>query len=599
MNAKVKLFLIITTCGNLMAQEQSALEDASVEIIRLHFNQKSQVLVREDGNDSIIKDIADRVVQRIEKEYMIPMEINDDQFRDFFCKVYFLDSADQILRHDKPGAHTFSSFCPKRLVVLKIKNVSLNYYDEMELLLESVFFVNSRVHSDVLIEPTEGNIFLYTFDLYQENSCERSHAPIKIDKFDVLKGEFERPSVHFSDKKLQNFHSCPLKVGVGAHYPPFLFEKKGKLTGMEWDMMNLLAETLKFQIKVEYKEPQVFDWNMFQLLIDKKLDVSLGYHVINTKLSEMFSLSQPHYQTSIVFFASRLLEIRTPLEKFLLPFKVEVWYMIAGLMLSWNIVFIILNSIPGILDSNNGQYIYASYLVMLGSPINIFKFKTTFSRILGMVFMLSFVITRTAYVGKLYGNFNTNSGIQFDDYTHAFQRGYVPFISKFMLPFLDRMPDITEKAVVNNEPTIEKALDSSIKTKGKYLMACPRRMLLFFRKDDYNYWKFYILKDSIFHQHLTLYFQFNSAISETFGQTISLLKAYGLIDKIDSKYVGNMLSRRFPRPTQMTPIAMTNLEVEFLIWISMCLLSTAFFVVELLSQNVKCLARIIVIVNEY
>lgn len=102
MEAFIVSLLIIAFYGGFSFQDKhgrdtSALEDASVEMIRLHFVDRWQIIVREDGDDFVIQDMAQRILQRIENNLIIPVEVNNHQFRDFYCKVYFLDSADQIL----------------------------------------------------------------------------------------------------------------------------------------------------------------------------------------------------------------------------------------------------------------------------------------------------------------------------------------------------------------------------------------------------------------------------------------------------------------------------------------------------------------------
>lgn len=136
----------------------------------------------------------------------------------------------------------------------------------MNVFFHDIFYPNSRLYSDILIDWPPGSVLLYTYNMYQENVCNEEHPPVQIDKFDVLKGAFENPDNHFRADKLNDFHSCPLRLIVGSIYPPFLFEDGGNLSGMEWDMMNLLAETLNFRIEVVYNDRNFFDFKAMELV---------------------------------------------------------------------------------------------------------------------------------------------------------------------------------------------------------------------------------------------------------------------------------------------------------------------------------------------
>lgn len=89
-----RVVILIVIFGQLSLIRTCFLEKAALEFIRLHFKEQSQYLVNEENQQQfIVKDLAERVIRKVQKNFMIPIEINEDPFRDFYCKIYFVDSA--------------------------------------------------------------------------------------------------------------------------------------------------------------------------------------------------------------------------------------------------------------------------------------------------------------------------------------------------------------------------------------------------------------------------------------------------------------------------------------------------------------------------
>lgn len=90
--------VLLISIGKPTFAKKSFLKEAALEFVRLHFKDQSQYMVGENnGVNYHIKDMAEWVILKAQQEYNIPVEINDNPYRDFYCKIYFLESSDLFL----------------------------------------------------------------------------------------------------------------------------------------------------------------------------------------------------------------------------------------------------------------------------------------------------------------------------------------------------------------------------------------------------------------------------------------------------------------------------------------------------------------------
>lgn len=276
------------------------------------------------------------------------------------------------------------------------------------------------------------------------------------------------------------------------------------------------------------------------------------------------------------------MESRTKIEKFLLPFKEEIWWMMLGLFLICNIIILTLRISLKNRKIHNDRYLYASFLVVFGSPTIYFKFISKKSRIFGGAIMILFLFLRSAYIAKLYGKYNANSGLELEYPQEAFERGYQIFAPVALAPYLRQIPEMSKEIIIKPGRQVSDSFSYFMTLKKKYLLACSERIVFFRRRINLTLWKLYKLKSTIFRQHLTLYFNLNSALPERFSGQILKLSAYGFSRDIDDKYHGTSGNDKFGETCETNAIKINNLEVEFEIWICMCFASFLVFILELL-----------------
>lgn len=165
-----------------------------------------------------------------------------------YCNMIMVDSFESLENTNIAEYNSFYDSIEYYFIFLQITGDRL--FLEMEKILRYCLD-NYWLHCNVMIETIEGDVNIYTYFPFQDGKCFQTHA-ILINQF--LGDRFVN-TIMFPDK-LQNFHSCPVKLNTWET-PPFIICQPNcthtnyKIAGFEMMMMDALSRNMNFTIDVE------------------------------------------------------------------------------------------------------------------------------------------------------------------------------------------------------------------------------------------------------------------------------------------------------------------------------------------------------------
>ncbi|XP_055325489.1 uncharacterized protein LOC129579433 [Sitodiplosis mosellana] len=317
-----------------------------------------------------------------------------------------------------------------RYYTIVLTKYIVNYSEIVRRMLNDFWSLN--IANVVVLTPGKDykKVFLYTFFPYTPEHCEIV-KPIVLDHFENGSFVNER-SVPIFPEKFNNFHKCPLSVST-YNFTPFVFlmpQPNGSyyLDGIEGTIIRVLSQQLNFTVNVllsrtnilknitnsstvenkKYKLPR-----SLELISNGSANFTVGATVVAESRARIYSMTFAHFYGSLIF-AIPPGRPYTSFEKLSFPFKMRVWACICVLFLIAAIVIVILklsskekrdfffgksNNMP---IFNMVSHCFGGTTTFIAMPVR------NFARTLLMIWLLTTLVLRNAYQGKLYDNLRGN-----------------------------------------------------------------------------------------------------------------------------------------------------------------------------------------------
>lgn len=331
---------------------------------------------------------------------------------------------------EKKNSFSFMLFDDEKNFTSAFKNFEMNLFDVHGFYViaftqqaingskVSEVFWSKMIYNVVILtkpDPSSSEIYLSTFYPFQENLCQRISSTT-INKF--INNSWI--NMNFFPEKLKNFNQCPLKVGTIDDEAAFFQIDLGNGTfvydGSDVKMLNVLAEVLNFQIKINYS----LDWGDIQdngsasgvldQVISGDSDMIMGYFM-ELKRSRFMDYSSAYYFYSFVVVVP-LGAPFTSIENLVRPFTFTVWAaLIVTVICAVSLIFIFnLKSVMvknSIFVNNHQNSYYNLLMIILGGSIKTLP-KRDFPRLLMMTFVVFCLIMRTVYQSKMFKYLQAN-----------------------------------------------------------------------------------------------------------------------------------------------------------------------------------------------
>ncbi|XP_043659462.1 uncharacterized protein LOC122624089 [Drosophila teissieri] len=399
----------------------------------------------------------------------------------------------------------------------------------------------------VLAQLEDGTVATYSYKIFKGN-CRPGITVRQINHFDRITGE---PQQHMQDLyPVRNGHlgDCPVNVSA-THLPPHLIYKRYSehppppgnesipaedLSGIDWDMLQLLAKVLRFRIQLFMpQEPsQIFgEGNVtgcFKQLADGVVSIAIGGLSGSDKRRSLFSKSTVYHQSHFVMVVrrDRYLGRFGPL---FLPFRGKVWGVIIAMLLLAVLSTCALRSRLRLRHPMENLFV-----VIVGNPIPEQRLPTRgFLRYLVASWMLLTLVLRCAYQARLFDVLRLSrhrplpedlSGLIRDNYTMV-ANGYHDFYpleltSRQPLDFAARFERVQRAAPGERLTTISLMSNLAFWNHQHRNISC----LTFVRQPIYMY-------------HLVIYFPKRYFLRPAVDRKIKQLLSAGVLAHIERRYM--------------------------------------------------------------
>ncbi|XP_037932326.1 uncharacterized protein LOC119667112 [Teleopsis dalmanni] len=255
--------------------------------------------------------------------------------------------------------------------------------------------MDNVLNTVVMFEDLDGSIVFYTYKLFGAE-CWKDIVLSYSNKYEngVLMRNYLFP------RRLQNFYKCELRVCV-YESPPFTQIKGDKnkeidllnlnrLSGIEGDLLKILAEKLNFSVRLTISEEfgiigtESNSTGCFALLENDTVDIAIGGFSSALTHYYLFSSSYTYYDTKLIFVI-RMYWSQDHIKKLLYPFENNVCETIQ--------IFIF--------GDGNQRPVLNMVIVFLGFSLDVPP-KRNFARFLVMLWLIVTLLMRSSYQGKLF-----------------------------------------------------------------------------------------------------------------------------------------------------------------------------------------------------
>jgi hypothetical protein len=271
-----------------------------------------------------------------------------------------------------------------------------------------IFNVNiMTMHGD------DDEVLLKTFLPFQETSCHETN-PIVINKF--LRDKQIWRDREFFPYKFDNFHKCTVRAATFEYAPAVIKEKDSeslKLHGSDMKLVKGLEDILNFRLNLTFSEEPGASGMTYEngtvtglkvSLLKDELDLLFGLYYATYPNCKYMGCSQPYYAVTFNIIVPQ--QSLTSLQKFFVPFNVDVWITLTILFFIAVVIIAVLEyKVKFVRNFIIGEQIRNPYTEMLTAFIGNSTPhlpRRNFARYLLMTFILFSLVMRTVYTGGLF-----------------------------------------------------------------------------------------------------------------------------------------------------------------------------------------------------
>ncbi|KAH8270696.1 hypothetical protein KR044_006650 [Drosophila immigrans] len=270
---------------------------------------------------------------------------------------------------------------------------------------------------------TTGQVQVYNYYPYRELRCQSS-LPMHYASFQGGLGS--QPQIHvpnrtlFFDDKLDNMHSCPLRIVTFQHRPFVIIERPAanvggppRLHGIEGMLITLLAERMNFAIELIEQSakdrgvvyPNGTITGAMRMIVEGSVNLTFGAFMYNKERAQYMLPAITYTSFPIVLCVPGGHQL-TPLQRLSKPLGHLTWLCLwASVGLGCSLI-VVLQLLPRrwrrfVLGSTNPTPLLALWCTLLGG-LHPQPPRRNFARYLLVLWLLLTLVLRAAYSGELY-----------------------------------------------------------------------------------------------------------------------------------------------------------------------------------------------------
>ncbi|KAM7348601.1 uncharacterized protein ACRADG_007878 [Cochliomyia hominivorax] len=520
-----------------------------------------------------------------------------------YFNMMFIDSYKSFRKIDPGPKTTTQDYSEFYLIVLY--SSSKTPENEIQQIFDYCWYYYT-VNVALLLQPEKGEkpILLYTYFPFTPKTCHQAELQIINQNKSIL----ELTHDELYPDKFHNFHNCAL-IAALWNVPPYLTLPNSKysedMEGMEGFLLKLLAEVLSFQIDYitppndEQRGLMKADGTVtgaIKMLNDRVADLSLGSFRCTQERSTALSPSMTFYQTMQVFTVLSLREPWTSFEIIAYPFDLHIWIILLALLICLLSSALILeyfrcNILKFIYGFSTANYININILaITLGQAVNAVPVRN-FARYIFLMWVLLTMILRSIYQGSLYDFLKSQKTLAPPDTAAELTaRKYKLIVNMATGDSFSGVQIIRDKLI---EVLIMNITDSGgfsileANPDKRYVTGTPKDFLTYYVHTHNKYGVFHILKETIFSQHLCVYFTKHSYLVGIFDHVLQNLRSFGLIDYWASLVLDDRFLEEVEEPNKETPLTFTQLSGIMEICFYLYLFTIVVFIFEVMWFKLK------------
>lgn len=477
------------------------------------------------------------------------------------------------------------------LIVLKNYNLS-----DFRTIFENLFRLHI-INANIIVTSKENTeeVLFYTFFPFKEHGCSQIN-PILWNTF--RNGNFTSNKL-FYPKKLKNMNKCPVTIATFEKAPFILLSKNQNnysLTGIEGKLINFLSERMNFTQMIIIPN-NAFRGIIYEngsstgaskLIYDGLANVSIGEYGITVNVIKYMDVTYSYMESSLAF-AIPLPRALTSLEKFFVPFDIEVWmYLWSTVSIVCILITILKNFTNKICKKRLGLSelsLFNMLGVIMGNPMKNLT-KHNFYRKIAIICLVSSYVIRTAYQGILFKNFHQLNRVKATyTFNELIEEDYKFFISGGALAdYFSEMPEIIKRTQITLDVSLKHsdAVKVLSQSQNKFAYLKSNVYMAYLNNINFKYGNQYPRTiDELFLLQIVFCVQKSSYLRNAFNEEIEIYLSNGLMMYWIKMFIEEKNTNLYKRNVQQKQLTFDELWGTFQICLIFYFFSLIVFVLEL------------------
>ncbi|KFB41835.1 AGAP013154-PA-like protein [Anopheles sinensis] len=520
----------------------------------IDYNQRNFVLIVTDSLASF-------------DEHLGPMIDKNVEFRGYFLLLVYSSSYDASVAKVQ--------YILERLWDFRVHNVLLA--------LES----SSNVRDD------EANgIDLVSYTPYGPGCCGCAR-PYIVDR--CIDGRLSNGTAALFDRFERNLYGCQLRIAAFER-PPFMKfsnDTPPKLSGIEGDLIELLAQKLNFTVAI-VEPPDGHVWGRIypngttngamKLLMEGRVHLTLGRYFPYPRLLANTTQSHSYYIADLVLAVPEALVPVTPLEQLLKPFRWKIWLMLAlELVLGFGALFVLTCVIPPAFHYPR-RIALDYWRTFLGESLPILP-RVARTRFMLMLWILHTMLLRECYKGALVGFLTEPTPLNdIHSIDALLDAGYRFAMTETVYHKVFHESSKIDHRLVLVEPADgQYLLQRTLQLGERLAIANTREEIALFNGRNRSIINYRTSDEKLLTFHFCMYFKRSSPVVTAFDWYIRRILATGYI----TRWYTTSVDTQFLRPTlansgQAEVLSMRHLQGCYVLLLAGLIVSAFTFTLELL-----------------
>ncbi|KAH8317470.1 hypothetical protein KR074_005807 [Drosophila pseudoananassae] len=454
----------------------------------------------------------------------------------------------------------------------------------------------------LLSQKVSSVVLTYGFKIYNEK-CDLNINLELLDRYE--RGAFRKSRKERTfDRILRNMSGCPLKV---SWYPlePFVSFRGNtsdaaeraqiwRLTGIDGELIKLLAEIFNFRIQLEEPCDKCLSHDIkdgcsgcFDQMINQTSSILIGAMSGSHQHREHFSPTTAYYQSSMVF----VLHMETQwgaVAQLAVPFCSTVW---VALVVSCVLLVLVLCASWMIREqgpADVSSHFLQVLTTLIGNPMVTWQLPRSWkTKMLYAIWLLLALVLRVIYQGKLFDSFRQPFSKALPGDISQLIEGNYTLISQEYLDFYPRSLTVLTRNGSKDRFDHIQAVGEHARLTTTSLISS----MTFYNLANWNTSRLTLIKEHILLYQLVFYLRRHSILKFAFDRKIKQLQSAGIVG-----YYVREFDRSQYRVSTVQSHEVSALRIEIfcgLYYVSSIWLSAAVvaFVLELLSLRITWLRR--------